>query len=468
MTLPSDPRELREALEAAFGGRATIGVPELAALIPLHRETIARHVAAGNLVGRLKGLGRARRHRVFTIADVTRFLQLLTEIDRTMSLYRPKRSPFWHYDFSSTVIDFPARPNSGMRMTRPAFEEARRPTRKSHRRPDPRRRRRAADAQGRVRSLAQHARRHAGRRQEQGRARSPGRDHRRQNLSARHNDDVVARMVEERAKDVRRDSAPTTRAGSSIGRSRRPRSIAPSTLLRRVVRRARDNWNAAIVREPVWKKHRLKETKRPVREISAAEETALDALEDLDFAELRRFAIITGLRRANLLLTWPQVDFELGVVRVITKGGVPRVLPLSAEAYADLVEAPRPASGISVFTFKAGAPGAARITARCRSRGERYPDHLLRPRLAQARDLEGRRRRRADPRPAPHHRHAHAAQNRQPARGAEDPRPYRHCDHGEILHRRDARGHARGDGSDRAAPGRAEQTKGDRTERRLG
>jgi hypothetical protein len=27
--------------------------------------------------------------------------------------------------------------------------------------------------------------------------------------------------------------------------------------------------------------------------------------------------------------TWPQVDFELGVIRVITKGGVPRIIPLS-------------------------------------------------------------------------------------------------------------------------------------------
>jgi len=71
--------ELSRALEDAFAGRATIGVPELAALIPMHRETIARHIAAGNLVGRLKGLGRTRRHRVFTIADVKRFMQLITE-----------------------------------------------------------------------------------------------------------------------------------------------------------------------------------------------------------------------------------------------------------------------------------------------------------------------------------------------------------------------------------------------------
>jgi integrase len=185
------------------------------------------------------------------------------------------------------------------------------------------------------------------------------------------NDEIVARMVEQRRKDVRRDS--TDDKGRQLYRP-----ITPTTVnrtidqLRRVMRRARDNWNAAILREPVWKKHRLKETKRPVREISAAEETSLDALEDLDFAELRRFAIITGLRRSNLLLTWPQVDFELGVVRVITKGGVPRVLPLSAEAY-EILWKRRGQHPQMVFTFK------ARRTRRCphhgtlQIRGERYP-----------------------------------------------------------------------------------------------
>jgi hypothetical protein len=39
-------------------------------------------------------------------------------------------------------------------------------------------------------------------------------------------------------------------------------------LLRRVLRRARDNWNATILREPIWKKHLLKQIKRPIREIT--------------------------------------------------------------------------------------------------------------------------------------------------------------------------------------------------------
>ncbi|TQF31713.1 hypothetical protein UNPA324_20350 [Bradyrhizobium sp. UNPA324] len=104
--LPSDPAEFSQALEAAFAGRATIGVPELAALLPMHRETIARHVAVGNLVGRLKGLGRTRRHRVFTIADVRRFLQKITDDSCTVSS-------------APSPLNFSVRLGHGMRMIPP-------------------------------------------------------------------------------------------------------------------------------------------------------------------------------------------------------------------------------------------------------------------------------------------------------------------------------------------------------------
>ncbi|UPJ27083.1 hypothetical protein [Bradyrhizobium sp. CW1] len=106
--LPTSPDELTGALEAAFAGRVTIGVPELAALIPMHRETIAGHIAAGNLTGRLKGLGRIKRHRVFTIADVARFMHLISD--------EPRSSP------SETIRAGRAsvRLQHGMRMTLPS------------------------------------------------------------------------------------------------------------------------------------------------------------------------------------------------------------------------------------------------------------------------------------------------------------------------------------------------------------
>lgn len=292
-----------------------------------------------------------------------------------MSLYRPKRSPFWHYDFRIDNYRF-----SGSTKLRDAsdaarFEEARR--RDAQAIVD---RIRAAGAEPlTLKAACDRWWKEHGASLADAKIKS-ALDRLVEILGARThlhdvNDDLVSRMVDERRKDVRRDS--TDDKGRPLYRPITPTTVNRSIdLLRRVMRRARDNWNAALIREPVWKKHRLKEKRRHVRELSAAEETTLDQVEDLDFAELRRFAIITGLRRKDLLLTWPQVDFELGVIRIITKGGTPRVLPLSAEAYA-LLWKRRGQHPQFVFTYK------ARRTWKGRSRqgralgdlvkGERYP-----------------------------------------------------------------------------------------------
>lgn len=148
-------------------------------------------------------------------------------------------------------------------------------------------------------------------------------------------DASVTELVQQRRKDTRRDS--TDKDGKAIYRPVAPTTVNRTIdLLRRVMRRARDNWNVAIVREPVWKNHRLKEIRRKVRELRPSEEQALDQVESFDHAELRRFAIVTGLRLQNLFLTWPQVNFELAQIEIITKGGVPRVLPMTPEIYAML------------------------------------------------------------------------------------------------------------------------------------
>jgi integrase len=185
-------------------------------------------------------------------------------------------------------------------------------------------------------------------------------------------DDTVSRLVEQRKLDVRR--AGCDQDGAQLYRPITANTVNKTTivLLRRVLRRARDNWDAAILREPVWKKHVLKETRRPVRELSAAEDLLLDAIESPDFIALRRFAEITGLRRRNLLLTWPQVDFELGVIRVVTKGGVPRTLPLTKEAYA-ILWAQRGNHPQAVFTYVARKTRKIPKAGVERIKGSRYP-----------------------------------------------------------------------------------------------
>lgn len=178
-------------------------------------------------------------------------------------------------------------------------------------------------------------------------------------------DDTVSKLVELRRRDVRQ--AGRTDNGKQLFREITARTVNKTTvsLLRRVLRRARDNWDAAILKEPTWKKHWLKETKRPVRELSGAEDAALDAVEDADFIDVRRFAIITGLRRGNVLLKKSQVNFEQATIAIISKGGVPRILPLSKEAYVILWRR-RADPTEYVFTF------CAQRTRRCPKTGKKF------------------------------------------------------------------------------------------------
>lgn len=144
------------------------------------------------------------------------------------------------------------------------------------------------------------------------------------------------------------------------------------SLLRRVMNRARDAWSVTILKEPNWDEHFIKEARRPIREITAAEDTRLDEVESVEYSTLREFAEIMGLRRRELLLSWPQVDFDQATIAIIGKGGVPAILPLSQRAY-EILWGLRGHDKLHVFTF------IAQRTRRCPKtgtefvRGQRYP-----------------------------------------------------------------------------------------------
>jgi len=192
-------------------------------------------------------------------------------------------------------------------------------------------------------------------------------------------DNDVSIFVQQRRKDVRRDR---TLVGKDGRKKILYRPITATTvnrsvdLLRRIMNHARDNWNAAIMRPPKWRKHKLKEKRRHVREISKDEETRLDQAEAFDYAELRRFMTVTGLRRREALITWSQVDFELGVISVFAKGDQPRVIPMTAEIYAMLWRR-RGQHATAVFTYKAHRTWKDRTRNGVELgdiiRGQRYP-----------------------------------------------------------------------------------------------
>lgn len=186
------------------------------------------------------------------------------------------------------------------------------------------------------------------------------------------NDDVVSRAVEARRKCVMR--AGRDSKGVQLYRPLSARTVNKTvpSLLRRVMNRARDNWSVAILTPPRWKAHFLPERKRPVREITADEDKALDEVESREYALLREFAEIMGLRRRELLLKWTQVDFDQATIAIIGKGGVPAILPLSKRAY-EILWGMKGHDKENVFTF------VAQRTRRCPKtgtefvRGQRYP-----------------------------------------------------------------------------------------------
>lgn len=193
------------------------------------------------------------------------------------------------------------------------------------------------------------------------------------------NDDLISQAVEARRKDVVRTGKDEN--GTMLYRPVSNRTVNKTvpSLLSRVFTRARKNWNATILAEPDWTTHFLPVRKRPVREITQDEENAIAAEESADYAQLWEFATIMGLRRREMLLTWPQVDFKLQVIRIIGKGSVPAILPLPPRAL-EILQGLRGNHKTHVFTFKAQRTRFCTKTRDPKTgdrfkfiRGQRYP-----------------------------------------------------------------------------------------------
>jgi len=247
------------------------------------------------------------------------------------------------------------------------------------------------------------------------------------------NDDMVSSAVEARRKCVMR--AGVDDKGKQLYRPIGNRTVnkTVTSLLRRVMRKARKAWSVTILKEPDWKEHFLTERKRPVREITAEEDVALDNIESIEYAQLREFAEIMGLRRKELLLTWPQVDFNEKVIRIIGKGDVPATLPLTRRAY-EILWGLRGNDRLHVFTFVAQRTRRCPKTGRDFVKGKRYPMTYY--------GIGTNRRRKwingrgcAPARHPPHDRSAHPAHHGQPEACPDAVAPHRDRDDREVLHR---------------------------------
>ncbi|PZQ55724.1 MAG: hypothetical protein DI555_06780 [Novosphingobium pentaromativorans] len=124
-----------------------------------------------------------------------------------------------------------------------------------------------------------------------------------------------------------------------------------------------------------WNSHKLKEPKERVREASPEEEARLFAVlveKYPDMADLVEFALLCGARRkAVVKLLWSKIDRRNRTASVHTKGDVWHEFPLS-DRMIEII-ANRPQVGPFVFTYVCERPAPARNDRPRRIKGERYP-----------------------------------------------------------------------------------------------
>ena len=86
-----------------------------------------------------------------------------------------------------------------------------------------------------------------------------------------------------------------------------------------------------------WKKHLLKEPKERIRELSTEEEARLFAALKPDYHPVVRFALKSGCRLSECVgLTWAQIDWGNRTLRIHGKGDVADTIPMSEAARAIL------------------------------------------------------------------------------------------------------------------------------------
>ncbi len=277
-----------------------------------------------------------------------------------MSVYRPKKSPFYHYDFQHRGIRFAGSTGCASKRDAEAFE-------------------RGKKDEARVQALTLTAQTDAPM------AFAPA--------AARYYVEHGQHLRGEGPKSLKsiigwleRELGPHTLL-SAIGNDkiaqlvaiRRGQDVEPATVnrtvtqpLRKILFRARDVW-AQNIQKIEWKRHLLKEPEERVRVLSAAEEIALFEHLRADYHPSVRYAIKSGCRLSEIVpgkhfpgLKWRDIDWGARTITVHGKGGKIGTIPITPGLRALLF----PLQGHHpefVFTYVCRRPSENR------RRGQRYP-----------------------------------------------------------------------------------------------
>jgi len=154
-----------------------------------------------------------------------------------------------------------------------------------------------------------------------------------------------------------------------------PATVNRSTtlVLKKLFTRAKRTWRYTFPLEPIWADHFLAEPKERVRELKKDEGSALSLATRSDYEPIFAFVRATGLRLNECILRWSEVDWETGWISKPGKGG--RMVKTAITSTVREILLPlRGDHSEFVFTYKA---------QRVRKKGAGYKgDHVERERDA--------------------------------------------------------------------------------------
>lgn len=121
-----------------------------------------------------------------------------------------------------------------------------------------------------------------------------------------------------------------------------------------------------------WKEAMLKEAAMKTRVLTYDEETALFGKLPENLKPIVEFALISGQRKSEIVtLRWSDVDLKAGRATVWAKGQKPHTFPLTPRLAAIIANQPKVCA--QVFTYVAERDSPPRGDRVARKKGERYP-----------------------------------------------------------------------------------------------
>lgn len=286
-----------------------------------------------------------------------------------MSVYKPKGSPFFHFDFEYKCSRFHGSTGCTNRRDAEAFERSERENAKQQTKV------KAASARSaKIDDVAglywiEKGQFHVG-------ADTTKRDLKRligyfgrdKMLTEITDNDVSAlvawrrgqRVTVHRKKQVKNTPLPALVAAATVNRS-------TTEVLKKLFTRAKAS-RIQFEHEPNWKKHWLKEPQERVRELKSSEADKLDEATRDDYRPIMDFASASGLRLTECLLRWSEVDWDTKRIEKKGKGEKRVTAPITAEVRS-ILWAQRGLHDEFVFTYVAKRTRKAQELVK----GQRYP-----------------------------------------------------------------------------------------------